>query len=191
MSREAQDMLDEFNKECDTQINATDDESWRQMWNRAHLKALKIAGILAVADNCGAPCVMTQHAEWALDVVKRDIRIMSRKMTDGDVGDGDMVRERKLLATLRDYLREPMSKGYGLPDEMRQAGVVARKYLQIRLQRTNSFIKHKLGQTAAMDMTIRSLTDSGYLVEVAKDKIPAEWNFHGKCYRIVSLPDVL
>lgn len=191
MSREAQDMLDEFNKECDTQINATDDESWRQMWNRAHLKALKIAGILAVADNCGAPCVMTQHAEWALDVVKRDIRIMSRKMTDGDVGDGDMVRERKLLATLRDYLREPMSKGYGLPDEMRQAGVVARKYLQIRLQRTNSFIKHKLGQTAAMDLTIRSLTDSGYLVEVAKDKIPAEWNFHGKCYRIVSLPDVL
>jgi hypothetical protein len=73
---------------------------------------------------------------------------------------------------------------------MRRAGVVARKYLQIRLQRTNSFMKHKLGQTLALDHTIRSLCDSGYMVEVAKDKIPPEWNFHGKAYRILSLPDV-
>lgn len=191
MSREAQDMLDGFDKECDKQINLTEDESWRQMWNRAHLKTLKIAGLLACADNHMTPIVTAEHAEWALDIVKRDIRIMSRKMTDGDVGDGDMVRERKLLSTLRQYLQEPMTKGYGLPDEMRKAGVVARKYLQIRLQRTNAFVKHKLGQTAGLDMTIRSLTDSGYIVEVAKDKIPTEWNFHGKCYRIVSLPDVL
>jgi len=34
------------------------------------------------------------------------------------------------------------------------------------------------------------LADSGYLVEIPKDKIPVEWNFHGKAYRIVSLPDV-
>lgn len=190
-SREAQIMLDAFDKHCDQQINATDDESWRQMWNRAHLKTLKVAALLAVTENPMAPIVTEEHAEWALNLIHRDISIMRRKMSEGDVGDGDVVRERKLLAVLRDYLLHPIAAGYKLPDDMRKAGVVARKYLQIRLQRTNSFVKHKLGQTLALDHTIRSLCDSGYLVEVPKDKIPVEWNFHGKAYRIVSLPDVL
>lgn len=190
-SREAQIMLDAFDKHCDQQINATDDESWRQMWNRAHLKTLKVAALLAVTENPMAPIVTEEHAEWALNLIHRDISIMRRKMSEGDVGDGDVVRERKLLAVLADYLKHPIAAGYKITDDMRKAGVVARKYLQIRLQRTNSFAKHKLGQTLALDHTIRSLVDSGYLVEVPKDKIPVEWNFHGKAYRIVSLPDVL
>lgn len=189
MSREAQSMLDAFNKHCDKEINSTDDESWRQMWNRAHLKALKISGILAVADNHASPIVSEEHAEWALNLVNRDIKIMSRKILEGDVGDGDIVRERKLLSMLVSYLQDPVAESYGVKDVMRKAGVVARKYLQIRLQRVNSFAKHRLGHTAALDMTLRSLVDSGYLVEVTRDKIPAEWQFHGKCYRIVSLPE--
>ena len=190
MSREAQAIMDAFDKHCDEQINATDDESWRQMWNRAHLKALKVAALLGVTDNPMTPIVTEEHAEWALNLIHKDIKIMGRKMAEGDVGDGDVTRERKLLAVLADYLRNPVAAGYKVPDEMRKAGVVARKYLQIRLQRTNSFMKHKLGQTLALDHTIRSLCDSGYMVEVAKDKIPPEWNFHGKAYRILSLPDV-
>lgn len=190
MSHEAQDLLDKFNAECDKQINATTDESWRQMWNRAHLKALKIGAILAAADHYMAPIVTEAHAQWALDVVTRDIRLMARKLQDGDVGDGDMVRERKLLSILQSYLPEPIPSGYKVPDEMRQAGVVSRKYLQIRLQRNNAFAKHKLGHSAALDLTLRSLCDSGYIVEVARDKCPQEWGPQGKVYRIVSLPNV-
>lgn len=190
MTEQAGRMLYEFDKHCDTEINKTDDEAWRQMWNRAHLKALKIAGLLAVADGSEAPTVTEEHAQWALDVVNRDIRIMSRKMLEGDIGEGDMTRERKLLAVLRDYLQEPMSPGYRLPDEMRHQGVVARKYLQIRVQRVNAFLKHRNGQSAALDGTLKSLSDSGYIVEVAKDKIPSEWAFSGKCYRILALPDI-
>lgn len=190
LSRDAQIMLDAFDKHCDGQINATDDESWRQMWNRAHLKTLKVAALLAVTDSPVAPCVTVEHAEWALTLIHKDIKIMGRKMADGDVGDGDASRERKLLSVLADYLAHPVSPGYKVPDAMRKVGVVARKYLQIRLQRVNSFMKHKLGQTLALDHTLRSLVDSGYLVEVAKDKLPEDWGFHGKAYRIVSLPDV-
>jgi hypothetical protein len=189
LSRPAQDMLDAFDKHCDKEINSTDDESWRQMWNRAHLKALKVAGLLAVCDNFSTPIVTEDHAEWALNLIHSDIKIMRRKMHEGDVGDGDIVRERKMLAVLAEYLQHPITPGYKLPDTMRTAGVVARKYLQIRLQRTNSFVRHKLGQTAAMDLTIRSLVDSGYLVEVSKDKAREQWGAIGKAYQIVSLPD--
>ena len=189
---EAQEMLDAFNRECDDQINSnSDDESWRQMWNRAHLKALKVSGILAVAKCYMTPCVVKEDAQWALDLIRRDIRIMSRKMSDGDVGDSDMVRERKLISILHKYLRDPIAPGYKLPDAMRVAGVVARKYLQNKTHQVNSFAKSRLGQAAELDKQVRNLMDSGYLVEVSKDKIPLEWGSVGRCFRILTLPDVV
>ena len=188
-THDAQDLLDAFNLKCDTQINSTNDESWRQMWNRAHLKALKIAGLLGAAENFAAPLVRIEHAQWALECVERDIRIMSHKMTDGDVGDGDIVRERKILSILKTYMQTPIPKGYQLPDEMRTQGIIARKFLQNKLQRVNSFIKHPLGHLTALEKSIKNLVENGYLAEVPKDKLPADWGSVGRCYRILMLPN--
>lgn len=190
ISKDAQDMLDEFNKECDVQINGTEDESWRQMWNRAHLKALKVSALLAAAETPANPVVTLEQATWALMLIRRDIKVMSRKMIEGDVGDGDMARERKLMSILANYLQQPVPDSYKVNEDMRRAGVVARKFLQNKLQRVNSFVKYRAGQSVALDSTIRSLIDSGYLAEVQKANMPAEWKFHGKAYRILSLPDV-
>lgn len=191
MDLEAAAILEEFDKECDKQINSTMDESWRQMWNRAHLKALKVSAILAAADNVSDPLITKVQTDWALDLIRRDIRTMSRKIHDGDVGDNDVTRERKVLAIMREYLQEPLTAGYAVPAPMRGAGVVPRKYLLQRTQRVNSFLKHKLGSNKALDDTIRSLCDSGYIVEVPRTSIPSDWGFVGKCYRILSLPDVM
>ena len=40
-----------------------------------------------------------------------------------------------------------------------------------------------------MDDTIGSMVASGYLLEAQKDKIAEAYNFHGKAYRIIRLPD--
>lgn len=190
LSDEAARMLRDFDLQCDEQINATPVESWRQMWNRAHLKALKISALLAVCDNPSAPLVQPHHAQWALALVQHDIGVMSRKMRDGDVGDGDNVREAKLLSILLRYLQTPIPAGYKMSDVMRQNGVVTKKYLQMRTSDSNPFIKHKLGAVRALELTIQSLIDNGYLEEVPKLHVPVEWQFRGKCYRILSLPDV-
>lgn len=186
---EAQALFDSFNAQCDQRINSSDDESWRQMWNRAHLKVLKVAALLAVADNYILPVLTVAHAEWALELIGRDIAVIQRKMESGDVGDGDMVREKKLLAVIRAYLQDDLKDGYGLPPDMKSTGIVARKFLQIRVQRVNSFLKHRNGAVVALDTSIRSLIDSGYLLELPKDKIPAAWGYVGKCYRVVALPE--
>lgn len=190
MDAEATEIMRDFNKRCDVEINGTDDESWRQMWNRAHLKGLKVAAVLAVAQNPSAPMVTKVEADWALELVKRDIKVMGRKMVDGDVGDGDMVRERKVLSIISVYLHHPVPEGYKVPDAARVAGVVPRKYLQMKTQHVNSFAKSQKGASSELDRTVKSLMDSGYLVEVAKDKIPLEWGSMGRCYRVLSLPDV-
>lgn len=182
------DLLDAFDQECDEQINATHDESQRQMWNRAHLKALRIAALLACADNHIKPVIQEAHAQWALDMVRRDIALMSRKLAEGDVGMGDGTRERKLLHLFREFIGGKVGKGYKIPQEMITDGIVPRKFLQIRCSTIQAFTQHRLGATNAMDQSLRSVIDSGWVAEVPKDTV-AHYKFHGKCYRLLTLPD--
>lgn len=186
----AAEMLSEFEQECDREINSTTDESWRQMWNRASLKAMRISALLAVADNCTDPVVQPHYVDWALQVVRRDIAIMARRLESGDVGTGDNSRERKILAAISEYLEGAGAQGgYAIPASMVQQAIVPRKFLQIRVARVNAFANHRLGANAALDMTLKSMSDSGYIQEVPKEKLVAEHLFHGKAYRILQLPD--
>lgn len=188
-TEEAAHIMWQFEQECDREINSTDDESRRQMWNRAALKVLRVAGLLAVADNWINPCITKEHLDWALDVIRRDILIMSRRLDTGDVGTGDNARERKLMAVLRDYLTNQLAASYKVPEEMRQNSIVPRSYLQIRTARVASFYNHRAGQNAALDLVLQSAINNGYLMEVDKAKVAEAYNYHGKAYRILKLPD--
>jgi len=186
---EAATMMKAFGLECDTKIRATQDESRRQMWNRAHLKTLRIAALLAVFDNWLHPVVTDLHYAWAELVVRRDIELMRRRLDSGDVGSDDNSRERKLVSILKDYLGSPIPSSYNISDQMRQNGIVPRNYLQTRAYRSPSFNTHKLGQNRALDETLNALISSGYLIDVQKDKVIDAYNFHGKAYRVVKLPE--
>lgn len=182
-------LMKEFNLLCDANINATKDESRRQMWNRAALKSLRIAGILAVADNWISPCIREEHVRWAQDVVKRDIAIMRNRLDSGDVGTGDTSRERKLVTLLKDYMSKPIAPSYKVPDAMRQNGIVPRSYLQTRVHSVASFTGHKMGENRALEETLQAMLASGYLMDVNKDKMVEGYSYHGKAYRILELPD--
>ena len=159
------------------------------MWNRASLKVMRISALLAVADNWFHPCILPHHVEWALDLIRRDIAIMKRRLESGDVGMGDHSRERKLLAVMGEYLSTTLPEGYKVPKGMQQNSIVPRNYLQTRCSRVSSFTQHRMGASAALDLTLRSLVDSGFIMEVEKAKMVEAYSFHGKCYRILNLPD--
>lgn len=173
-----------FDLQCDKEINATRDESRRQMWNRAHLKAMRIAGLLAVADNWIAPIIQLHHAEWALTLVKHDIELMNKKLDAGDIGDDDDARDSKLISVCKDYLKKPVANSYAIPEDMRRAGIIPRRYIQLRIQQVSSFYNHRMGANFAMDQSLRALVDGGVFAEVPKDEV-VKYSFHGKCYRIV------
>jgi len=185
---EAHKILSNFNFECDDHINSSEDEGFRQMWNRAHLKAYRMAALLAVADNHTFPVIQKEHAEWALLLIRKDIGVMSRRINSGDVGVGDSPRERKVLSLIEKFLKEGAPPSYGVPEKMREAAVIPRKYLQICTQKSGSFTSHRLGQSAALDLTLKSLADSGYISLLDKAKAATDFQFHGICYRVITLP---
>lgn len=187
-TKEAADVMDAFDRECDAQINASAEESNRQMWNRAHLKMARVAALLSVADNHTQPVIQLHHVEWALDLVRRDIALMQRRMASGDVGQGDNSRERKLLHVMHEFLSQPVSPSYGVPAAMPRDGVVPRKYLQMRVYSVAAFANHSYGAKRALDDSLASLIDSGYIVEMDKTKAAEAYTFQGRCFRIVNLP---
>lgn len=188
-SPEAEAALDKFDLHCDEQIRNSDDEAFRQMWNRAHLKCWRIAALLAAADNWLQPVISMTHYNWAHDLVMRDIKMMNSRMEKGDVGVDDSARDKKFLAVLRDYISTPIPAAYGCPEVLRLNGIVPRRYLQIRTNRLAQFMAHKMGSTQALDLTIRSCIQNGYITEVDSAKLVSEHSYHGKAYRVVNLPE--
>lgn len=93
------------------------------------------------------------------------------------------------MALLRDYLANPLAASYKVPEEMRQNSIVPRSYLQIRTARVASYYNHRAGQNAALDLAIQSAVNNGYLMEVDKAKVAEAYNYHGRAYRVIRLPD--
>lgn len=188
-SDEASAMLRQYRDLCNKNINGSKDESWRQMWNRAEFKMLRLAALLAVADNPVFPLVKPEHVEWAIRVVQDNIAIMVKRMEEGDIGEGDGTRERKLVALLRDYISDaPMSAGYRINPEMRSNHIVPRAYLQNRTRQLSVFSKHRQGANIAFTNALNNLVENGYIAEVSKDKILDGYGAMGKHYRILHLP---
>lgn len=186
-TEEAALIMERFEKECDDKINSTDTESYRQMWNRASLKAMRLSALLAVADHYLHPIINAEHIGWAIDVVRRDIKIMHGRIETGDVGSSDMTRERKMHSIIRNYMEKDLTESQADAQKLKKFGIIPRKYLQIYCSQSVAFTKYRGGATQALNLTLQSLIDSGYLAEVDKATAVGTYGFHGKCYRVLSL----
>jgi hypothetical protein len=191
-SGSARAILDDFEAECDRAIHAAgDDENQRQLWNRAHLKALRVSALLAVGDHYLNPVVNLEQAEWSVTLMRHGIAAFDRRIRQGEVGEGsDGGRERKVMELCRDFVLLSPDKLPGWlkgSRAMQEAGIVPRKYLQQRTQRLTAFDNHKLGHTGALNMAINTAKTNGNLMEVKKESLANQYGFHGQAYRLLCL----
>ncbi|MDO4768977.1 MAG: DUF3987 domain-containing protein [Brachymonas sp.] len=188
LTQDAQRAYDAFEDRCDDKIKeAGADESRRQVWNRAALKVLRSACLLAAADNPTHPRVTTEHFGWAIGLVERDIALFLNRLDSGDIGTDDHAREQKVLDVCRRFLtQEKVAERYEKSFEsMRLNSIVPRAYLQTMTQKLAQFGGHKFGATSALDLTLRSLIAASNLMEVDKSKVGEGYNYHGTVYRVL------
>lgn len=165
----AKKLMDEFNLFADDKINGGDDEMIKQVWNRAHLKALKIAGLVAVGCNHDNPVVTKEIASWSLDLVKRDVENMATKFAKGDVGQGDHKCESDIIKAFDKYpgMTPKQRAAYNVPEVLRDKNacvpyVFLKKYCLMRA----SFKSDRRGAIVALDVALKDMIKAGIIRQI-------------------------
>lgn len=189
MSQQASAMFTDFDKHCDDNINSADREVRRHLWNRAHVKAMKLAGIVAVGCNPYEPVIDAEAAAWALNLVVADVRNLLGKFDAGEIGvDNEETKQlTTAIKTIREYVTLPFSEvekyvpGMG---HLHGERIIPYSYIQRRLVSMAIFRKDRRGASEALKRTLRTLVERGDLQEVSKATLSKTYNTTALCYMI-------
>lgn len=178
--------LDEWNAYADHKINhAAEDEVLKQLWNRAHLKALKLAALVAVGCNIHQPIITKDVAGWAIQLVTRDIENMAAKFSTGKVGAGDHAQEADLRAACDRYphLTVQQRAQYKVPQALLEKPMlVPYVYLKRYLSLRASFKNDRRGAVVALKVALDDMIKSGQLAQIPAPQAKTELNVDSPVY---------
>lgn len=183
------DMAKRFDKDCDYQINSRKDkeqDAIRELWNRGHLKALKLASLVSVGIDPYKPLITRECWEWSQSIVEQDILRMVKRFEKGDIGSdqGEQKQIAELLSAMREFLFKPWNViakyKVGSP-AMQLARVIPHSFISKRLIAMSSFRKDRRGASQAINATLKTLCESGILADMTGK---AQFEVGGRIYMI-------
>ena len=187
LDAQGQVLMDDFDERADHFINSSQHSVVIQLWNRAHLKALKLAALIATGIDPHNPTITQAEASWAIAAVERDIKLITGRFQEGDVGTGDGKQLSELKKAIKQYLEsdpDKLAAAYRIPVELIKKNLVPIMYLSRRTISVASFKNSKLGATQSLKNLVGTLVENGELIEVPAQKVRDKYGFGGKVYRI-------
>lgn len=192
LDKNAKVIFDNFDKHCDLQINSTDKEVRRHLWNRGHIKALKLAAIVAVGQNPYNPTIDANTCNWAINIVKNDARNFINRFDAGEIGiDNDETKQLcKVTSAINDFFMQPWSevskyaKGMSV---LHSEKIIPYSFIQRKLASIAVFRKDRLGSSAAIKRAISTLIERGDLQEVSKAVLSNKFNLTARSFMVSNL----
>jgi hypothetical protein len=167
-------LLDAFDRECDARINDRAQDAFVEVWNRAHLKALRLAALIAVGCNWHDPIVSPDHARWAIDLIRAEITNIVRKTEEGETGQGEVKQLPTVIKVARAYYETPKAKRvktYNVAEQM--ADYIPYHYLRKRLRMHKEFTGDRRGLESSIKAAIQTAVDLGQLQQLTPDQVAA------------------
>ena len=194
-------LSDEFDTYATQRINQTGNEVILQLWNRAHLKALKLAALVAVGNHPYEPTITQEHIVWAIDMIQRDIINLTQKFEIGEIGTN--TSENKQITEIVRVVKEYLTKSWDdirkytgsnesnhIKRMMYDNRIIPYAYISKRVILLAAFKNDRLGATNAIKRTLQILTESDKLREVGKTDLSTRFGTTQKAF-IVSDLDLL
>lgn len=192
LDAEAKRFADEFSIETTNNINNSEVSIAQELWNRAHLKMLKLAALIAVGINPYEPVITLEAITWSHNVIERDIKNVFARFEHGDIGketnEVNQIRDIEIL--VHDYILRPYDdtmQKYKVEKPMHQDRVITWNYLQRRITQKGSFRNDRAGATVALKRCIESLTLDGSIREVRQIDMQKRYGRVAKGYAITEL----
>jgi len=187
---EAKELLDQFEESCREKINSDDArEVIRHLWNRAHLRALKLAGLLAVGEHPFEPWVSLKAAEWAIRLSAHNTQRLLNRFESGEVGrqtsDDKHVKETRRIITKYLHLTAEQRKKFNdFENKIWFDKVVPYKWIQNNTASLSAFKNSKMGATPALRTALKNLISSGELTEITKMQMHKAYETTSEAYAI-------
>ena len=189
-SPEAKAMFDEFDRHCDLNINSSDKEVRRHLWNRAHIKAMKLAALIAVGCNPYNPIITIDAATWATNLIVADVRNLLERFNAGEIGiDND---ETKQMAEVSKAIKQFVVSPW--PEVVKYAGesmgnlhsnrMVPYSFVQRKLASVAVFRKDRIGSSGAIKRALKTLCERGDIQEVSRATLSKDYGTTAVCYMI-------
>jgi hypothetical protein len=183
-SQEALEALNSFDRYVDLVINESSQETVIQLWNRGHLKALKIAAVIAVGLNPYNPVIDGHTAVWAIRFVEEEITTLAGRFADGQVGYGDDKQTSDLMRAIKNYLHSPSKTARERFKILQKKGIIPYAYLLQATASLASYRQDRLGATAALKRALDSAVATGELIEFSKSDMIKNHSFGGVAYAL-------
>lgn len=182
----AQALLDEFDRRSDDHIRKGGSDVESQLWNRAHLKALKLAALMAVGMDVMNPVITADCARWAITMVGADIKNMLWHFSEGDVGSGDAKQIFELRKLVERFLTggAEYHKNSKATAAMIRDGVIPLVYFQRRAYGIAAFKNDRAGAGNSLARALKALAESGVLAELDRGQIKEKYGHTMKCYGV-------
>lgn len=168
---QARALLQRITDELDDAYNDSAAPAERALWNRAGLNIGRVATLIAIGCDPYHPMIQAEHAQWAIDFVRRCVGGLARKFRDGVVGTGEARQEGELRKYIAEYARmtpEKRRHAYKVPAALSQNGAfVGMDYLRRRARRATAFTEDRRGLNIAIESSLRALERTGYLVKLS------------------------
>lgn len=201
---EAWSRYQQYDDETTDRINDGSDGVIKHMWNRAALKALKLATVSALSvttqyryfpDNCASfnPVISLDCMNWAIALVNRQTNHVIGKFERNEVGtsDGDEIKQQnELIKAIGRYMfaTDPALFGYnagqpGFTADMHRDGVISQTFLSRYLCQRAAFRNdRRRGPTEALKRAIDSLLSSDELREMPPTQMLAKYGTKSRSF---------
>lgn len=187
---EAKAILKKYDKETTDIINSVQNPSIDELWNRAHLKVLKLASLVAIGINPYNPIITRTEIEWARPIVEHSIKSFAHKFDAGEVGKAshEIKQAQELKRMIKKFIEDDWEKlrSYCSDQRMYSNKVIPYAYLNKRLVGLAAFQKDRLGATNAIKRVIINFLDSGFIAEVPRKTMIDNYGINQKAYCVTS-----
>lgn len=167
-------------------MNANKGALVSDLWNRYHIKVLKVAAILAVGVNPYQPTISSDQLIWASSLVMSDIIAVGRKYERGQIGENNEVTEQEtaIKTAVREYFERSVEslKGYNLDYNIHQSRILTKRYLHMRCTKLACFKTDRRGALGAFNATLKQMIDTGILSEVPRQQMQSQFGYKGQSF---------
>lgn len=189
---DAKAMFRSFSDWITDQVNASASEVHRELLSRAHLKAVKLASLQAVAVNFENPVVSVAEVDWAIHWVQEQTAKLLSQFESGELGvvaGNEVMQLNELRRVFQECVRSDFERveksNYRGTKEMHIMEIVTHSYISNRLYNLPTFKSDPKGASMAINRAVRVLVENGEFEEVGASEL---WDFYGaprraKAYR--------